>query len=45
MDSRQIFLSDGKYGKFNPWYLYFWELADKYDLLALTVKYVGTSAG
>jgi hypothetical protein len=45
MDSRQIFLSDGKYGKFNPWYLYFWELADKYDLLALTVIQLSSTVG
>jgi hypothetical protein len=45
MDSRQNFLSDGKYGKLNPWYLYFWELADKYDLLASTVTELSSAVG
>jgi hypothetical protein len=45
MDSRQNFLSDGKYGKLNPWYLYFWEIADKYDLLASTVTELSSAVG
>jgi peptidoglycan hydrolase CwlO-like protein len=45
MDSRQNFLSDGKHGKLNPWYLYFWELADKYELLASTVTELSAAVG
>jgi len=45
MDSRQNFLSDGKHGKLNPWYLYFWELADKYELLASTVTELSAGVG
>jgi phage I-like protein len=29
----------------NPWYLYFWEIADKYDLLASTVTELSSAVG
>jgi hypothetical protein len=29
----------------NPWYLYFWEQADKYELLAATVTELTSAVG
>jgi hypothetical protein len=45
LDSRQNFLSDGNHGKMNPWYLYFWEQADKYELLSATVTELTSAVG
>jgi hypothetical protein len=45
LDSHQNFLSDCHHGKMNPWYLYFWEHADKYELLAATVTELTSAVG